>query len=456
MSRVTRKLRGIALGIDAPDERFTQASVASSQTIISYDIALIRVSGLLRLFRQGEPAFTERPTVAGYQKPGREALQALEACLARRHTEFAEFLNRGKTLVVILGPPEEYTAFTRVEEQTDEHTGKPVSVSLHERRTTLTQMMPAGIDVEPFSGDSLRLATGGAFAEFWARWGDIFHHEAVLTNHPGVTVVRVEGTTKAAAVILKQGEGTLLLLPDFSPFSYEPGENVEGDNRAFVDLIDAIVHLVDRLSGVVELPDWADTLQLPGESAARRRLSTAEAKVEHWRAEMESRAEHLRTVERRKGLVTATGDALEQLVEEALQALGFQVEVGDNGRVDRVLRLGKRVAVVEVKGQKGSAKESDAAQLNKWVAAHHADHGQLPKGILVVNAFNQTPLEERTGAPFPAQMLPFAVSQQQFCLITGNQLLAAWLVADATPDKRAELAASILDCVGIYPGPVFT
>jgi hypothetical protein len=49
-------------------------------------------------------------------------------------------------------------------------------------------------------------------------------------------------------------------------------------------------------------------------------------------------------------------------------------------------------------------------------------------------------------------MLKFAVDQQRFCLLTGEQLLALWLKAEAEPRSRKALADSLLDCTGIYGG----
>jgi hypothetical protein len=63
------------------------------------------------------------------------------------------------------------------------------------------------------------------------------------------------------------------------------------------------------------------------------------------------------------------------------------------------------------------------------------------------------PLSKRgKRAAFPKQMLEFAVDQQRFCLLTGEQLLALWLKAEAEPRSRKALAESLLDCTGIYGG----
>src|SRR5207248_9381894 len=80
-----------------------------------------------------------------------------------------------------------------------------------------------------------------------------------------------------------------------------------------------------------------------------------------------------------------------------------------------------------------SAAEKHAAQLEKWVANHYGDSGTAPKGLLVVNTWRDTPLVERTGEDFPAQMLPFSQSRGH-CLATGLDLFVtrAEIQADAS------------------------
>jgi hypothetical protein len=451
VSRTRQSLKALGIDIWIEDPRVEHAAFDDAHTPLGYDVVFVRVKNLLGRFRQGEVPFAERETVEGTPILGREAARALERVLARRRREFDEYLALGKTLVVVLGPPEEYAVYLRTEQKRDED-GESKPVRMHSRRTTVARAMPFEISAQASRGTVLQLATGSPFSEFWQEWNSIFHHELVL-GHPGVTAVKTGTGNKAVAAIVEHRGGVAILLPDFDAFSYQDRPEVDDANPAHIDFVDALYELGERMKGRQQLPEWASTIPMPGEQLAQRRLQAARAKVDQWQREVEQRATRLQEIERRKGLITATGPTLERLVDEALTALGMRVEPGDIGRADRVVRLGSQVAVVEIKGQKGSAKEADAAQLTKWVASFHAAHGRQPKGILVVNAFNQTPLKDRRQAPFPDQMLAYAVDQQGYCLVTSEQLLALWLQAERDPRSRRALARSLLDCVGIYGGP---
>src|SRR5262249_54475101 len=137
------------------------------------------------------------------------------------------------------------------------------------------------------------------------------------------------------------------------------------------------------------------------------------------------------------------------VVREAFAALGFDVADGAVGRTDIVLTAPEGVAVCEVKGLTGSAGERDAAQLEKWVSGYVEERGAVPKGVLVVNAFRDRALAERTERAFPDQMLPYA-NARNHCLLTGVQLLCLWAEVELRPDHGPALRQSIIDCTGVY------
>jgi hypothetical protein len=150
-------------------------------------------------------------------------------------------------------------------------------------------------------------------------------------------------------------------------------------------------------------------------------------------------------------LFTGTGRSLELAVRRALEALGFDVSEGAPGRDDLVAQYGGRVAVLEVKGTSKSAGEYQAAQLEKWVSDYYFTQQVRPKGILVVNAFRELPLRERTEAAFPNQMLEYS-ERREHCLLTGLQLLGAVLAVEQDSSRRDQMIESLFATNGVYPG----
>lgn len=150
-------------------------------------------------------------------------------------------------------------------------------------------------------------------------------------------------------------------------------------------------------------------------------------------------------------MFTGKGDILVDTVITVLTELGLKAFLGETGRDDIVVEFNGQSAVVEVKGKKGSAAEADAAQLEKWVAGFKQEKNSDPKGILMVNAFCETPLLERKEQAFPHQMLKYS-TQREHCLMTTLQLLGLLLEARAYPEKKSELVDSLFSTVGIYTG----
>jgi hypothetical protein len=123
---------------------------------------------------------------------------------------------------------------------------------------------------------------------------------------------------------------------------------------------------------------------------------------------------------------------------------------GLEGRDDLIAEFEEKIFVIEVKGKTKSAAEGDAAQLEKWVSTHMAEKSKLPKGLLVVNAYREIPLEERTEDVFPNQMLKFS-KQREHCLMSGLQLLCLYLSCNDDALKKRAAIDSIFNCTDVYP-----
>ncbi len=104
-----------------------------------------------------------------------------------------------------------------------------------------------------------------------------------------------------------------------------------------------------------------------------------------------------------------------------------------------------------MKGVAKSAAEKHGAQLEKWVSEYYSEHGTNPKGILVVNAFNETPLNARTKKAFPDQMLSY-FQNRGHCLISGIQLLGVYLDFRDDTGKRTERIDRLFGTEGVFDG----
>ena len=155
-------------------------------------------------------------------------------------------------------------------------------------------------------------------------------------------------------------------------------------------------------------------------------------------------------IQKYKALVTESGSQLEDIVSDVLRELGFKLKETVTGRSDVIADYNSRGVVVEIKGLTGSAAEKHAAQLEKWVSEFIQDTKKVPKALLIVNAFSQTPISKRkTKKVFPDQMLRYCRAREQ-CLISTTQLLCLFIDIQNNPETKEEKICELLDTVGVY------
>lgn len=449
-----RKLRAASVGYEFRDPRVEDIEFGSNQTLLGYETVLMNIDGLNYLYDNSGR------TYLGHASLGERASFRIREDAKRRKRELLTLLELGGTLILFLPAPE----FWYVDSGNREYSGtgrNRTTMHLVEEMNLLSTL-PFSITTEVAVTQDLELRVGDPFASFWKSNHDYFETAAVLTEQFGETTLVISGTNEIASSIAEVEKGLVISLPQVvSPQTVEGEEgNEDGvgnedetgpdpEDVAFLDSLFDLVRALRTTSGDFEQPEWAEEYRLPGETDARERVLKANKRVARGQQELDRSERDLALHEQRKILVTGTGAALEALVEEAFVALGFDVEEGRPGRSDRIARSDGQTAVLEIKGLSKSAGERDAAQLEKWVNEHYLEYDEKVKGILVVNGWRGKPLEQRPKPVFPDQMLKYSESRGH-CLISGLQLLGAWVEAEQNPGLAEDIRESILSSTGRY------
>jgi hypothetical protein len=100
----------------------------------------------------------------------------------------------------------------------------------------------------------------------------------------------------------------------------------------------------------------------------RKDLVSFQKQAEEIAIHIKTRTLELDIEDRLKILFVGKGDVLVDVVIDVFRELGAKANQGEPGRDDVIVEFEGKHAVIEVKGKKSSAAESDAAQLEKWVA----------------------------------------------------------------------------------------
>lgn len=75
--------------------------------------------------------------------------------------------------------------------------------------------------------------------------------------------------------------------------------------------------------------------------------------------------------------------------------------------------------------------------------------GIKPKGVLLVNAFRNKPLKERTELVFPEQMLKYATCREH-CLISSIQFLCLFIECKKNKKNKDKIIRDFLETIGVY------
>jgi hypothetical protein len=303
-----------------------------------------------------------------------------------------------------------------------------------------------GVQGNAYSGTKMEFVGPDEFRDFWKAIEPTVEYEAYLNGAFGQPLVKVRSSNKTVASWIRKERGLILLIPCHKNFR-GPGHQQQV-SRTLLNAIEALLERIQPKSADFSLPPWSLRYGWPIEAEIRHKLRELETTAEETARGIAATSKELEQEEKLKLLFTAKGETLVDSVIQAFQELGATAQRGEPGRDDVVLSFDNRSAVIEIKGKKGSAAEKDAAQLEKWVAGFKETHESDAKGILIVNAFCDTPLAERNQPAFPDQMLNYS-NKREHCLMTSTQLLGMVLSSRDNGELGKAHLNKIFSTVGI-------
>lgn len=416
--------------------RQTPVPIKSNVSLLDYDALVIDVEHWF------SELFSDVRTEHGKPVVSPQPYNEFKRQLDRWNLNVDTFLREGRTVFVFPYRPPDFhvTSSSNQLEIAPEHIALGVSRSF----------FPAvGMKVKRLPGLKEKL---------WATLEKSAFYRAILAADHGKPCMTIDGTDKAIARIVEWGPGNVVFIPCFDARKIASDPEIAESRRAefgmkqFFAELDEFAASMSPAKGKqsFEIPAWANALVTEDEIRAEGELTSLRAQIctlELTEGELVTRKKAITDL---KALYCGQGTPLVEATKQALTQLGFCVENGPEGRDDLIIKDGDAVAVIEIKGrQTGSAAEKDAAQLEKWVSRYHEETSIEPKGVLIINAFADTPLAERSIDVFPNQMLKY-VMRKEMCLLSGIQLFC--LAKTAMDDvRRAEIRQAILTTNGVFP-----
>lgn len=202
-----------------------------------------------------------------------------------------------------------------------------------------------------------------------------------------------------------------------------------------------------------ELPEWVDSFKLPEQMEIESKISGLENKKSEIDNEINSLSIRLKESKKFQKLLYESGKSLEDTVYDALELIGATVDRKENFQDDGLITDPfDRKYTLEIKGRgKKSAARGDIRQLVDWMDAAKVEKDWKGKGLLIVNAYRELPLQERK-VPFPDDCVKKA-EFEEICLLTTTQLFRALQAFQEGKLERKDLWGAIFNANGICDLP---
>jgi hypothetical protein len=413
-------MRIVSIGHNFFHESVTQIAYSSNDSLLDFDCILWNPNKIL-----SEYGNNAHLTSKGYWQLNEYSQSKLEESIVRRQREMQSLLSQNRTIVIANPLPLKYYGGGF--------------------RSILDDLPIQGVHTIVGGGKRIECRASNEYTEFFTANQSSLRYEAYFEKYSGQPLLYITGTNNVVAFKAHTENGLLLFLP------FPENEVDEKINRNYVTSIQSLIHELRNQDMDELVPQWADIYRFEAEELLKKELLTEEVQLQELQTRIEAKKQSAFKLEQLKHLFAGTGDSLEKQVEAVFTELGFVIKQVQGNRDDLIVEFEGRPAVVEIKGVTKSAKESNAAQLEKWVSEYKIQNEVTPKGILIVNTFKDKPLQDRTEPAFPHQMLDFSIKREH-CLITGLQLFGLYLDYVNNPERKKELVEQLFNTVGIFKG----
>jgi len=353
--------------------------------------------------------------------------------------QLIELLQQGKTIYVFAG-------FTNKCYRSAGKLGR-FGLSTEIEPFDLYSFLPINVSLEPMRGYNIEL-TDLKYKDFFNSIGSSMEYNSVVHVENGCSFLKIKGTDKVVGTIVPCFNGRIVFLPYFNGTFVSYGTKGDTLRQKVFDAIYSLDELLTKKE-MVEYPAWIDDYNILTEDVDIEELNNLKNEKAELQKRIEKQEERLEILKKFKGLFTSSGKQLEEITKEIFEKMGFQIFPAEANRTDVIAKYNDVDVVMEIKGLTKSATETHATQLVKWAMTFKEKENRTPKSILVVNAFREIPLAQRTEATFPDQMLEFSISQKQ-CLISTIQLLCLFIEITDNPDCKDERIKELLNTVGVY------
>lgn len=411
-------------------DHFVNLCVNDNQSLLDYDCVIINATLLIDRYLGNSTDYKLKTLLS------KENSEKIKTDFNRIRSHLVDLLELGKNVYVLLGDNPDCYVYEWKQSQCE-----PVYFSSY-------SFLPLNFfHTNELNGKKIKIVNQ-QFKIFFEQFKTDINYKREFYWSGVCPILKVGDTERVVSGIVPCKKGRIIFLPYFRfVCNYDPESRKQ--QRIFVK---GLIKLEKELSAPQNenvYPEWIDNYNILTESNDFVQLQNLEKEKKELLNRIEKQKECLELLKKYKSLFTSSGKQLENVVKEVFEKVGFHIFPSEPNRTDVIAKYNDADVVMEIKGLTKSAAEKNAAQLEKWVSMFIEKEERIPKPLLIVNAFCDTPLEQRTEDVFPNQMLSYSTSRNH-CLISTTQLLCLFIEITENPECRDERINELLSTVGIY------
>ena len=362
--------------------------------------------------------------------------------------QLIEILKQGKNVFVLVGTNENCVIYTGETQYSG--TGKNARRTNIVREFDTSSFLPISFQATYVEGSNYQICGNSAFSVFFKNTDGFFNYCAYFPKDDMVPLLVIPNTENCISAIKKIHNGNIIFLPQpFHDYFFDDEKEWKKKCKHYLNELYKLIERLSKPEDEYSLPQWTFNFQILTEENDYNQLAADIKKLEKIKKKVAKDQEVLKATQQYKALLTESGQQLEEIVKKVLSEMGFALLPTIPGRDDIIAKYNGIDIVAEIKGVVRSATEKHASQLEKWVSLFIEEHDTHPKPLLIVNAFKDTPLNERTEDVFPNQMLKYSIAREH-ALVSTIQLLCLYIDIKSHPEKKDELINELLSTIGVY------
>lgn len=424
----------LTIGVQLFNKNVTMSKFGSDESFYGYDIVIWDPSTLFSEFS----VYYDNEFHNNYID--KHNYDKLYVAFRKRYAELTEFFKNGNTFVLIL--PTEMGC-----RGIDRH-----DVLLSTFISDLLQIKLLGISNG--SGKNIELSkdqkTRELFEDYWKVMGKYQYYSSYLNNPEGIPFLFITDYQIPIGTWIRISEGNLIIIPDIS-LAGSSREEIEKASYEFTGAIEKLVTKLNYSSLEIPPPDWIENYLIPDESEIIDVINKKEAELDILLKSIQDSKKTLNDINKFKLLLYGYNTPLEEQVSIVLNKIGLKVWKGPPSRHDLEGIYDDKTIIIEVKGVNRNASEKHLRELEEWIDICKGEGKNNNKGILIVNAYNNIPLNERSLEVFPQRMIDYAILGER-CLITTTQLLGIYILTKSNPELKEKIIKDIISTKGVFKG----